>query len=184
MTLGHIKAVLMGAGVAFSPGLTPSEFSAAEARYGFKFPPDLRRFLAFAVPTGEKFPDWRNVDSLFLLEAFSRPLEGLWFDVKQNSLWLPEWGPKPVDDATAYRRLSELVQAAPTLIPVQGHRYLPCRPCEAGNPVLSVHQSDIICYGLNLEDYFQNEYSYHFGRQGYELSGEPKPIEFWASFIG
>lgn len=49
--------------------------------------------------------------------------------------------------------------------------------------MLSVYQSDIICYGLNLEDYFHNEYSYYFGRSGYQLFEEPKPIEFWASFI-
>ena len=50
---------------------------------------------------------------------------------------------------------------------------MPSLPAEADNPVLSIHQSDIICYGLNLEDYFKNEYSYYFGRKGYELSGDP-----------
>jgi hypothetical protein len=183
MTLDQIKAGLERAGVSFSPGLTPIEFRAAEARYGFEFPPDLRSFLGLAMPVGGKFPDWRDLDSVALADAFAWPLEGLWFDVKQNSLWLREWGSKPADDASAYKRLSELVQAAPKLIPIQGHRYLPCRPVETGNPVLSVYQSDIIYYGLNLEDYFRNEYSYQFGRQGYEISEEPKPIEFWASFL-
>lgn len=184
MTFDQIVAVLLRAGVTFSPGLAPSEFIAAESRYDFEFPPDLRKFLAFAMPTGEKFPDWRNLDSPFLTAAFAWPLEGLWFDVQQNSLWLPEWGLKPEDESAAYGRLRALVEAAPKLIPIQGHRFLPCRPCEMGNPVLSVYQSDIICYGQNLEDYFHNEYSYHFGRNGYELSGETKRIEFWASFMG
>ena len=184
MHIEQIKAVLQRAGVAFSPGLSSGEFIAAEAHYGFEFPPDLRNFLAFAMPTGDKFPDWRNPSSQSLAEAFSWPLEGLWFDVKQNSLWLPEWGPKPADDASAYERLSKLVQAAPRLIPIQGHRYLPARPFESGNPVLSVYQSDIICYGLNLEDYFHNEYSFHFGRSGYQLSEEPKSVDFWSSFMG
>jgi hypothetical protein len=184
MMLDRIKGGLERAGVAFAPGLSSSEFSAAEALYGFEFPPDLRSFLAFSLPTGGKFPNWRNPGSQSLAEAFAWPLEGLWFDVKQNSLWLPEWGKKPADDASVYRHLSELVQAAPKLIPIQGHRYLPSRPCEAGHPVLSVYQSDIICYGVNLENYFHNEYSFHFGRSGYQLSGEPKSIEFWSSFIG
>lgn len=184
MKLDQLQTVLERAGVAFSPGLTPGEFSAVEAHYGFEFPPDLRSFLAFAMPTGERYPDWRNPGSDSLAEAFAWPLEGLWFDVEQNSLWLPEWGPKPTDAASAYRQLSELVQAAPKLIPIQGHRYLPCRPLETGNPVLSVYQSDIICYGLNLEDYFRNEYSFYFGRPGYQLSAEPKAVEFWSSFMG
>jgi hypothetical protein len=184
MTLNQIKAVLERAGVAFAPSLSHSEFSAVEARHGFQFPPDFRSFLAFAMPTGGKFPEWRNPGSQSLIEAFAWPLEGLWFDVKQNSLWLPEWGSKPADDVSAYRHLDELVQGAPKLIPIQGHRYMPSRPFESGNPVLSVYQSDIICYGLNLEDYFHNEYSFHFGRLGYQLSDEPKSVEFWASFIG
>jgi len=184
MTLDQMKAALERAGVAFAPGLSPDEFSAAEARHGFEFPPDLRSFLAFAMPVGGKFPDWRDPGSAALADAFAWPLEGLWFDVKQNSLWLQEWGAKPADDASAYQRLSELVQSAPKLIPIYAHRYLPCRPLEEGNPVLSVYQSDIIYYGLNLEDYFRNEYFYYFGRQDREILGEPKPIEFWASFLG
>jgi hypothetical protein len=54
---------------------------------------------------------------------------------------------------------------------------------EPGNPVLSVHQTDIICYGLNLEDDFANEYRYYFGRQGYALAAKPKTIDFWSSFL-
>ena len=60
---------------------------------------------------------------------------------------------------------------------------MPSSPSEEGNPILSVHQSDIICYGLNLEDYFKNEYSYYFGRKGYELHEDPKHIAFWSSFL-
>jgi len=184
MTLDQMKAGLERAGVSFAPGLSPRELRVAEARYDFEFPPDLRSFLAFAMPVGDKFPDWRELGSMVLADAFAWPLEGLWFDVKQNSLWLAEWGSKPADDASAYKRLSELVQAAPTLVPVRGHRYMPCRPVEMNNPVLSVYQSDIIYYGLNLEDYFRNEYPLHFGRQHHEISGGPKPIEFWGSFLG
>jgi hypothetical protein len=71
-------------------------------------------------------------------------------------------------------------QAAPGLIPIHGHRYLPTLPVEPGNPVLSVHQTDIICYGLNLEDDFANEYRCYFGRQGYALAAKPKTIDFWS----
>ena len=181
--LEQIKAVLEKAGVVFAPGLTPQEFSAAEARFEFSFPPDLRMFLSLALPMGERFPNWRELDSPYLVGALSRPLEGLWFDAEQNSLWLPSWGPRPASDAAAFDHLKRLVRAAPALIPIQGHRYMPAFPSEEGNPVLSVHQSDIICYGLNLEDNFKNEYSYYFGRKGYELYEDPKHIAFWSSFL-
>lgn len=181
--LEQIKTNLERAGVSFSAGLSSQEFEAAEARFAFVFPPDLREFLSFAMPVGGKFPNWRDLDDQNLASSFAWPLEGLWFDAKQNSLWLSEWGPRPVDDDAAYERLRTLVQAAPKLIPIQGHRYLPACPPECGNPVLSVYQTDIICYGLDLEDYFANEYSYYFGRQGYELSAKPKAIEFWSTFL-
>jgi len=39
-------------------------------------------------------------------------------------------------------------------IPVYSHRYLPSEPKATGNPVLSVHQTDIIYYGNDLASYF------------------------------
>ena len=183
MTIDQLKCGLEHAGITFSPGLNSSELRAIEAHYGFDFPPDLRSFLAYAMPTGDRFPDWRSIGSQSLADTLAWPFEGIWFDVKKNSLWLTEWGPKPADDNGARARLRELFDAAPKLVPIYGHRYMPCRPNESGNPVFSVYQSDIICYGLNLEDYFQNEYCVAFGRSRYQLSGNPKPIEFWSSFI-
>lgn len=182
MQLEHIKTGLETAGVSFAPGLTSSEIRAAEARFGFIFPPDLRNFLMFAMPIGDRIPNWRDLDDPYLLDAFGWPLEGLLFDVG-NSIWLPSWGPRPANDGAAVARVTALVQAAPALIPIKGHRYMPALPCEAGNPVLSVYQSDIICYGLNLEDFFHNEYSHYFGRQGYQMTQDPKHIEFWSSFL-
>lgn len=183
MQLKQIKTALEKAGVAFAPALTTQELMAAETRFGFHFPPDLKRFLSFALPIGQRFPNWRELDSPYLASAFNWPLDGLWFDVKQNSMWLPSWGPRPDNDEAAFEQLKQLVQAAPTLIPIRGHRYMPSSPLEEGNPVLSVYQSDIICYGLNLEDYFKNEYSRHFGRNGYELHGAPRHIDFWSLFL-
>lgn len=58
----QMKVDLERAGVTFRPSLTAREFRVAETRFGFEFPPDLRDFLAFAMPAGGKFPDWRNLD--------------------------------------------------------------------------------------------------------------------------
>ena len=49
-----------------------------------------------------------------------------------------------------------------------------------GNPVLSVHQTDIVYYGLNLTDYLHHE----LGLSGREPWPEDiRPIRFWASFL-
>ena len=51
-----------------------------------------------------------------------------------------------------------MVEDAPRLIPLVSHRYLPETPRVAGNPVFSVRQSDVICYGADLADYFEREF--------------------------
>ena len=98
------------------------------------------------------------------------------FDVEHNEFWLNEWGSKPEILADAMGAASAHVLAAPKLIPVYSHRMMPDEPHLPGNPVLSVHQTDIICYGFNLADYFRHE----FGLPGREKWPEAlRPIRFW-----
>ncbi len=85
--------------------------------------------------------------------AVSWLVEGLEFDVEENDLWEPGWGPRPATAEERRARIRELVEAAPKLIPVIGHRYLLPEPCAAENPVLSVYQSDIVVYGEDLRDF-------------------------------
>jgi hypothetical protein len=56
-----------------------------------------------------------------------------------------------------------LVDAAPQLIPVIGHRYLLAEPCAAGNPVLSVYQSDLVVYGEDLRDFLLHDLADNLG---------------------
>ncbi|MFX8441345.1 hypothetical protein ABTL81_20405, partial [Acinetobacter baumannii] len=79
------------------------------------------------------------------------------FDVENNAFWLAEWGSRPTETIARREIVQAAVAAAPTLIPLIGHRFLPSEPNEAGNPVFSVYQTDIIYYGANLEHYFNNE---------------------------
>jgi hypothetical protein len=52
----------------------------------------------------------------------------------------------------------EILDDAPRLIPIYAHRAVPNEPLEAGNPVFSVMQMDIIIYGNDLEQYLHNEF--------------------------
>ena len=111
------------------------------------------------VPIDEpSFYDWQR-DRDALRRRFAWPLEGLLFDIEHNDLWLEEWGPKPESLEARKQRLTELVERAPRLIPVYGHRYLLAEPRQAGNPVLSVYQDDIIVYGKDLRSYFLIEFA-------------------------
>jgi hypothetical protein len=70
---------------------------------------------------------------------------------------------------------------APILIPIYFHRYIPSEPYEKGNPVYSVHQTDIIYYGENLESYFQIQFGK--GRQEEMKHKNIKEIRFWRDIV-
>ena len=169
-----VVELLRGCGVAFDTGLADGEVDRAESRFGFRFPPDLRTFLQTAMPCGEHFPDWRGGDEAGLREWLGLPLRGILFDVR-HGFWMEEWGPRPATWAEAEYIVGGLVASAPTLVPVCQHRMMPSEPHEAGNPVFSVHQADIIYYGFDLEDYIRNEWNLP-GRLPWQ---SPKAIRFW-----
>ena len=162
--------------VEFDAGLTDAEVAAVESRFGFRFPPDLQDFLQTALPRGSRFPDWRSGDEAALWDWLDLPRQGVLFDVEHNGFWLDEWGPPPGSLGDALRAADERVAAAPRLIPVYMHRMMPDEPHLPGNPVFSVHQTDIIHYGFNLADYLRHE----FGLPGREPWPESvRSIRFW-----
>ena len=183
MNLASHRAVLQRAGVVFTEGLSDAELSAIEARGRFVFPPDLRAFLQAALPVSHGFVDWRALSDAQLADYLDAPFEGIAFDIEMNTFWLPEWGPRPdaLDDAIAIAR--KAFDAAPRLIPVNGHRYIPDRPHEAGNPVFSVVQTDIIVYGAHLAEYLENEFLQAFNRARYEVRGDARVIAFWSRLL-
>ena len=183
MDLEYCHAVLERAGVEFGPGLTPAEFEAAEARFGLTFPPDLRSFLAFALPTNGRVPTWRDLENPGLMNMMGWPLEGMCFDIEHNDFWPRERGERPAGLSEAFEIARGHVARAPKLIPVFGHRYLPDRPATAGNPVFSVYQTDIIYYGSDLENYLHKEFYYYFGTPDYALGTSIRDIEFWSWFV-
>lgn len=164
-------------GISFSPGLTDSEIAGTESRFGFRFPPDLRAFLQTALPEGEKFPNWRSGAEKDLRGRLEIPKEGILFDIEHNGLWLEEWGPKPPTLEEACRTAGGLVSDAPKLIPIFIHRMIPDEPHAPGNPVFSVHQTDIIVYGLDLANYLRCEFK--LSGAGVPESAEARAIRFW-----
>jgi len=168
---------LRSRGITFAPGLSLDEILRAEKEFGFQFPPDLRSFLQTALPCGEGFPDWRSIDDV-LAEWLQWPLEGILFDIEHNDFWLPEWGLRPTQLAGAFDRVHGLIRSAPKLIPIYRHRMIPDEPNCSGNPVFSVHQTDIICYGANLRDYVEREFLAD-KLQTNEPPSSARNIRFW-----
>ena len=110
------------------------------------------------------------------------PANGICFDIEHDNFWMQDWGPKPQNSQEAFHLAREKVKEAPTLIPVFQHRFLPADPLMEGNPVLSVWQSDIIYYGLDLPTYLGKEF--HFASAKRENgSKSPRRIRFWSDII-
>lgn len=165
-----------GSTIQLARGLSDAEVGDTESRFGFRFPPDLRQLLQTALPIGDRFPDWRSGNKSELDEWLDLPRTGILFDVEHNSFWLHEWGERPANLSDALDLASEQVRAAPTLIPMYAHRMMPDEPELPGNPVFSVHQTDIVYYGFDLLDYLRHEFDLS---ERDPWPDEVRAIRFW-----
>ncbi len=182
---------------AVDPGLTDAEFVRIEREYGFTFADDHRAFLAAGLPVNRvepvpegviltwdrPWPDWRDGDPAELRRRLDWPIEGALFDVEHNRLWSAEWGERPADVADALAIAGRALADVPTMVPVYAHRYLPGGAGTFGHPVLSMYQTDIIYYGLDLVDYVHQE----FGGPGMDRDDErwrpESTVPFWSDFL-
>lgn len=161
----------------WAAGYSQEELDRAQEEFGLAFPPDLVDLLRDRRPANGY--DWR-VDQEKIREMLAWPLEGMLFDIEQNGFWMDEWGVIPEREADRREIATAAVRAAPKLIPLVSHRYLPAEPSEPGNPVFSIYQTDIIYYGANLEHYFQNE----FGSWSSLEETAYRYIRFWSDIAG
>ncbi|ESQ83241.1 hypothetical protein AEAC466_13395 [Asticcacaulis sp. AC466] len=156
---------------------TLTELDRAQTLYDLTFPPDLIAYLS--NDHWLETYDWRT-DNPTLRGMLDWPYDGLIFDVEQNALWPTSWGERPDTPQERAEALKALVTAAPKLIPLFGHRYLPAEPNSVGNPVFSIYQSDIIIYGTDLADYVARE----LGEQPNKaLPNTARRIRFWSDLV-
>jgi hypothetical protein len=181
----NIIQILSQKGVRFEIGLSEEEVLQVEEKFNFKFPPDLKLFLQKALPISENFVNWRlgiksNKETNKIVDRLEYPLDGMLFDIEKNNFWVSNWGKKPESLQDKILVAKKNYETYPKLIPVYLHRYIPSLPNEIGNAIFSVWQMDIIYYGINLENYFANEFEYT--ESGFfELDEYPvKKIEFWS----
>jgi hypothetical protein len=177
-----IISQLVKKGFAFDAGMKEAELRAAESEFAFDFPPDLREFLSLALPAWEKCPDWRNGQRDLLHKALNWPLKGICFDIKMSGLWRKAWGKRPEALEDRFEIARRAVESAPRLIPIYSHRYIPTRPLLEGNPVFSVYQTDIICYGVNLPVYLLAEFRFA-DELPWSFSEDERHIEFWSDIV-
>ncbi len=183
----ELIAILQGKGVKFEMGLTDDEVLKIESVFSVIFPPDFKLFLQTALPVSKQFVNWRRGiehkdEAAKIFSRISGPWEGMLFDVAVNNYWNGLWGEKPGTNDDKVTIAKKHYYTYPILIPVYSHRYIPANPSEAGNPIFSVVQMDIIYYGYNLATYLANEF-YFALPENFESPEQPKQIEFWSDCV-
>jgi hypothetical protein len=103
-------------------------------------------------------------------------LNGILFDIEHNDFWWNPWGARPTALETAIAVATQRFEDFPRLTPVYAHRYLLSSPLRPGNPVFSVHKTDIIYYGADLPRYFAAEFD---GMPHAEAIAGADPVPFW-----
>jgi hypothetical protein len=171
---------LRGRGVDLEPGLADEEVAAIESAHGFRFPPDLRRLLQAVLPVSAGFPDWRPADPDRLRHfALDLPGRGVLFDVENNGLWPAAWGTRPGDTAAARSEAEQRLRAAPRLVPVYRHHYL---PAGLDGPVLSARQGDICPVAPDLDTYLSR--SDPDDPPTTNRADGPVAVPFWGDLVG
>jgi hypothetical protein len=163
-------------------GLTDEEVERVETTYAIEFPPDLKLLLQTALPVSPGFPNWRLAltspdEYKETLSQLDWPWEGMVFDM-EHGFWLKQWGPRPDSKEEQLSTARQYYDSWPRLIPIYIHRYIPSTPLEAGNPIFSVYQMDIIYYGMDLANYLSGEFKFELP-DNFIIPEAPKPIAFW-----
>jgi hypothetical protein len=170
--------------VEIQPPLTDAELTRVEAEFGFTFADDHRAFLAAGLPVGDRWPDWRNGSTEQLGERLEWPVEGVLFDVVHNVYWAGSWGDRPADGGVALQVAREELRKVPQMVPVFAHRFLPAGRGTFGHPVLSIHQTDVICYGADLVDYVFQEFGSSTSAERADSRRRARPtVAFWSDLI-
>lgn len=149
--------------VTIAPGLSSEEFANLEAKYGFRFPPDVKQFLRVGVPLNKSGSRATQIPSE--LPAFYQTASDGWHNWHLLALDDIQVGCE-ADTVTKQIRWhatpeADKPQVPPDcgLIPLYCHRMIPSNPCQAGNPVFSMHGCyDNIIYGSNLWTYLEHDH--------------------------
>ena len=164
-------------------GYSHTELDDIQARWALQFPPDLVELMTQRRPLLPGGFDWVQTPPETIQKIMAWPYESFLFDVEKAATWWPTWGPRPELAEERAGRLTEVFAAAPRLIPLAGHRYLPETPFASGNPVFSVYQTDVIYYGLDLADWIVCEERGWQNGKASDPACLPKFIPFWSQAV-
>lgn len=155
---------LKGAGIPFEAGLRDEEFDRIESTFGFRFPSEIRSFLACGLPIGNHFYNWRDLSAANVkrFHDFSLSIEDAFrFDLENNGDDLRAMlGDRfsEIEDQEQYAKaVLDYLHHSTKLIPFYAHR---CFFDGMDNmPIVSFWQPvDSVFCGENFEDYLETEF--------------------------
>ncbi len=169
-------------GVVFDKGLDNKEIKNIQSIYDIEFPRELKDLYMRALPISKGFYNWRDFDEKNI-NKMRKLIQCPTLDIKQNTKnidWNDLWGEEPEDVLERNTIIIKKIDEASALIPIFGHRFI-SNQYEEGNPVFSICDTDIICYGANLIEYFQIEFKYkNLTAITYE---NIKHVNFWSDLL-
>ncbi len=175
--VGNQQHVIYGKG-----GLSTLQIQLIESQLGFRMPEDFAFLLQNIRDPGEVLFPWSNFKKQKYDDMIAWILKGIEFDIHANNLWLRRWGERPAESSVALEKARTDFKTWPKLLPVYGHRFLAAEPRRSDNPVFSIWQTDIVCYGANLAHYLANEFVQRDVAR-HVLKQNVQKIEIWSDFI-
>ena len=175
----EIRKILEDNNIQLNVGMTQNEIIKAEEFYGIEFPKDMKEMLMSFVPISNNFYNWNDYSEenvSIIKNMLEWPYEGIIFDIKNDDFWLEEFGECPEKIEDRINKFKKYQPNIPKLIPIFSHRYVVSGK-DAGYPIMSVYQTDIIYYGSNLLEYFKHEFNHT-----YNITSV-KEIPFWSKII-
>lgn len=146
-------------GVLFESGLTEIEIHQIENTYDIIFPNELKEFYKYALPVSAGFYNWRdfNIDNVKYIQGVIKKFKENIIDCAMEIDWSNNWGKEPKNLEERMSQIKDMVNKAPTIIPIYIHRGMAAINIK-NNPVFSILDIDVIYYGNNILEYFQLEF--------------------------
>lgn len=139
------------------PGCSEEQLERFMSYTNMTLPPDLRWLAMNTYDPGGHFFDW-IIRPDRVSEAVDWVMQGIETDLENNSIWFDRWGERPPEAETRKEVFRADFETWPKIVPIWGHRFAQIEPCEPGQPVYSVMQSDIIYYGADLPRWLRKEF--------------------------
>ncbi|MCR5837526.1 MAG: hypothetical protein K6G88_13570 [Lachnospiraceae bacterium] len=134
------------------------------------------------LPISKGFYNWRDQSDNninYIKSSIARPISDI-YELAADVYWNDSWGEEPCDSKTIEEVVRKKILSAPKLIPVFAHRYMPLIGGKQV-PIFSIHGTDVICYGNNIEQYLKIEFG-GMNQNEVDLSSI-RSVPFWSELL-